>query len=133
MRGKAYPPSSINWGTMTAPICYNSLENLAIVPWWTDLKLNPPLFISNRKSSTFSQLKVREGRWAADFPKLCVFLNRSAISKHIGLQRGTCPLNWTGRHGHLIDMRHGAYRHGKTYYRRDMGHLLKSTCDMRPF
>ena len=29
-----------------------------------------------------SLFKVREGRWAADFPKLCVFVNRSAISEH---------------------------------------------------
>ena len=27
--------------------------------------------------------KVREGRRAADFPELCVFLNNTAISKHI--------------------------------------------------
>ena len=30
-----------------------------------------------------SPLKVREGRWAANFPQLCVFLNRLAISEHI--------------------------------------------------
>ena len=30
----------------------------------------------------YCPVKVREGRWAADFPKLCVFVNRSAISEH---------------------------------------------------
>ena len=28
-------------------------------------------------------LKVREGRRAANFPKLCVFLDYTAISEHI--------------------------------------------------
>ena len=28
-------------------------------------------------------VKVREGRWAADSPKLCVFLDKTAISHHI--------------------------------------------------
>ena len=31
----------------------------------------------------FSMFKVREGRWAADSPKLCVFLNNTGISEHI--------------------------------------------------
>ena len=35
------------------------------------------------KSNDNTTLKVREGRWAADFPRLCVFLNISAISEHI--------------------------------------------------
>ena len=32
-----------------------------------------------------------------------------------------------------IDMRHGAYQHGKKYNQHDIGLSLNSTCDIRPF
>ena len=35
------------------------------------------------RSSLYTILKVREGRRAADFPKLCVFLNKTVISEDI--------------------------------------------------
>ena len=45
--------------------------------------INLTIRVGKPTLASMAMCKVREGRWAVDFPKLCVFLNRSVISEHI--------------------------------------------------